>query len=571
MAYAQSTQKAQTPKPCAFCKTDTNIRWRCVLCKTYMCDGCKNTHVIHVVHSSIQHEIIDIKECGDVLDIEPTLITDNIPCQIHKRKVNCMFCCSCDVLVCSDCISSSHKKHDLETIDKVCEEKIEKLTQFKQQILKNCSICKLETNTLQRTEIKRDSMYAEAIKQIDNKEKEIIEETTKDAQELRDKIEKDQKETKILISKGRLEIKQVEHSLEIKLEKVKIALQSNQGSTIFNAVIDTDENLQNLSFTELLQEIQDFVPVEKTNHNNILRLFGSLTSIKMKKENCLALNLTKSYTTDLSCVTRLVSIDNKTAWISNHTRKVLKQVVIDDNIQTIKQIPVWIYDMALTQSNDILMSMFCSSEVKLLTISGEIQPFLSVAPLLPCGIHVTNNNNIILGVVETGGTFKQTDRSCRKVIVFDENKKEIQSYQYNKHKQRLFTFPDRVTGVNSDIVVIKATSEDEGRVVVLGKEGDVKWTYEGQPQINTENKPFNPRDIVTTSLGNVIVADGINHTLHVISGEGGQLLTYKVMSDQGVIFPLSLDIDTCGQLWVGCNTYNGKPDDAKVHMITFYC
>jgi hypothetical protein len=42
--------------------------------------------------------------------------------------------------------------------------------------------------------------------------------------------------------------------------------------------------------------------------------------------------------------------------------------------------------------------------------------------------------------------------------------------------------------------------------------------------------------------------------------------TFKVMSDQGVIFPLSLDIDTCGQLWVGCSAYEGQ-SDAKVHIV----
>jgi hypothetical protein len=62
-----------------------------------------------------------------------------------------------------------------------------------------------------------------------------------------------------------------------------------------------------------------------------------------------------------------------------------------------------------------------------------------------------------------------------------------------------------VTDVNSDILVIDLTSDDDGRVVVLGKEGDVKWIYQGHPQINTEDKPFNPCDIVTTSVGNVIV------------------------------------------------------------------
>jgi hypothetical protein len=129
-----------------------------------------------------------------------------------------------------------------------------------------------------------------------------------------------------------------------------------------------------------------------------------------------------------------------------------------------------------------------------------------VSPLITTGIHVTNNNDIILGVMEED-TFKLTDTSCRKIIVFGENKKEKQSYQYNKHKQRLFTYPFRITDVNFDIVVIDRTSEDDGRVVVLGKEGDVKWIFQGHPQINTEDKPFDPKDIVTTSVGNVIVAD----------------------------------------------------------------
>ena len=229
-----------------------------------------------------------------------------------------------------------------------------------------------------------------------------------------------------------------------------------------------------------------------------------------------------------------------------------------------KEIPVKIYGMALTKGNDILLSIFNSSEVKLLTNAGEIKPFITVAPLITTGIRVTNKNDIILGAMEKD-TYKLTNKKCREIIVFGENKKEKQSYQYNKRKQRLFTIPFRIKDVNSDIVVIDRASDDDGRVVVLGKEGDVKWFYQGHPQINTEDKSFDPCDIVTTSVGNIIVADYNNHTLHVISGEG-ELLTYKVMLDQGVIFPWSLHIDTLGQLWVGCTIYEGQ-FDAKVHIV----
>ena len=127
--------------------------------------------------------------------------------------------------------------------------------------------------------------------------------------------------------------------------------------------------------------------------------------------------------------------------------------------------------MALTKRNDILLSICDSSKVKLLTNAEEIKSFISVAPLQPTGIHLTNNNDIILGVMDKGDKYKLTDTSCREIIVFGGNNKVKQSYQYNKHKQRLFTYPFRITDVNSDIVVIDRTSKDDGRVVVLGTKG----------------------------------------------------------------------------------------------------
>jgi hypothetical protein len=84
-------------------------------------------------------------------------------------------------------------------------------------------------------------------------------------------------------------------------------------------------------------------------------------------------------------------------------------------------------------------------------------------------MHETSNNDSILAVVDEY-TFELRDKSCRKIVEFGEDKKEKQSYQYNKCQQRLFTFPFRITDVNTDIAVIDRTSDD-GRVVVLGNEG----------------------------------------------------------------------------------------------------
>jgi hypothetical protein len=340
-------------------------------------------------------------------------------------------------------------------------------------------------------------------------------------------------------------------------------MKSTKAENIFAAAAEHEGSMSDLSFANLHPDIQELVSAEL----HISKSFGILTSVKpSNKSHDTELQVLKSYTTDLPLVYKLISLENRTTWISGYMTKVLRQVLIDDQIKTITEIHVNVYDMARTLTNDILLSIEGGSEVKLLTKSGQMKPFLSLVPVFPAGIHVTNNNDIILGIVSGGDAYKLTNNSCRKITVFGENKKEKQSYQYNKHKQRLFTNPNRTTDVDSFIVVIDKTSKVDGRVVVLGKEGGVKWIYHGHPQFNTKDLPFDPHDIVTTSVGNAIVADGINDALHVISVEGEQLLTYTVMSDQGVIGPTSLDIDTWGQLWVGCCAYEGE-SDAKVHIV----
>lgn len=136
-----------------------------------------------------------------------------------------------------------------------------------------------------------------------------------------------------------------------------------------------------------------------------------------------------------------------------------------------------------------------------------------------------------------------------------------------KNKQRLFTLPLRITSNNkNDMLFIDRTSNKDGRMVVLNREGQVKWTYHGHLQVYLGDKTFNPLDIETTSEGHVIVNDLTNHALHVLSKDG-YVLTCKIMVYQGIICPMSLDIDTNGQLWVGCFSGDEQIKDAQLNVL----
>jgi hypothetical protein len=64
------------------------------------------------------------------------------------------------------------------------------------------------------------------------------------------------------------------------------------------------------------------------------------------------------------------------------------------------------------------------------------------------------------------------------------------------------------------------------------------------------------------------VSDYRTHALHVLSGQG-DILTCKVMEDMGIKYPVSLDFDMRGQLWVGCGTGGDKQSRAKIHMVVY--
>jgi sugar lactone lactonase YvrE len=103
------------------------------------------------------------------------------------------------------------------------------------------------------------------------------------------------------------------------------------------------------------------------------------------------------------------------------------------------------------------------------------------------------------------------------------------------------------------------------RVVVVGREGGLRWTYTGHSKINVTTQ-FNPSDVVTTTAGHIIVCDFYTHALHVLS-EQGDILTCKVMEDTGIEYPLSLDIDRRGHLWVGCDEDEDEGSNAKIHIV----
>ena len=373
MAFSSSIKRAQNPKLCELCKTDINIKWKCVECNKFICNRCKEIHLN--VQTNIQHQIIDIKSLFQ--DVQPKIITDNIPCTEHTTKMTCLFCRTCDQLVCLDCISSKHNKHNFEPIEKILPEKLDELKRA------DLTFCRANVEELQISETKYESLFDERITTIKKREKTLIDGITKHSQKLQNEIELERKTVKKTFCDMKRQADQAEKTIILHQDEIMAALKSIQGSTIFTTATKSKKMMSDLNFNQIPSEIKCFIPGKETV-NDIPNLFGSLQKMKIPQvQSDIDLEVVNSYTTDLSGINNIITVDDKSTWVNDYNKQVIRQINIDnDNITTTKQISCRIFDMTLTSNNDLLLSVSNSSDIKLLTKSGEIKPFFSVSS--PC-------------------------------------------------------------------------------------------------------------------------------------------------------------------------------------------
>jgi sugar lactone lactonase YvrE len=95
---------------------------------------------------------------------------------------------------------------------------------------------------------------------------------------------------------------------------------------------------------------------------------------------------------------------------------------------------------------------------------------------------------------------------------------------------------------NGDIV---ASDINARAVVVVDRTGKFRFRYNDKPSGGQQK--FCPTQIVTDSMGHIIVGDHLNHCLHILDQNGRFLRCV----DSGLYPPTGLSVDSEGRLWVG--------------------
>ncbi|XP_063447045.1 uncharacterized protein LOC134726568 [Mytilus trossulus] len=289
--------------------------------------------------------------------------------------------------------------------------------------------------------------------------------------------------------------------------------------------------------------------------------------MKLKQKSMIMFEIYKEFTTDLTSIHFIAVCSDGSMWIGDGTRSKLQHVKLKKNrTEVITSLNTENYGMAKHLSNNILV-VTNETKLKLInTMTGQMTDSrYDVKPLDPTCIHVTSDHTVIIGAYPGGRALPVTGR--RVVMVMDQEGKQLKAYEHNKHKKRLFSYPRCVTTAsNSNICVVDWLDNDSrGRVVVLSPGGDILGTYTGHPDVNTEEKPFKHRGILTTPFDNIVVTETNNHLLHLLTDQG-QSITYYNLGDMGILGPNSLTLSTTGTIYIGCANLIGSPDTTKAKI-----
>ena len=190
----------------------------------------------------------------------------------------------------------------------------------------------------------------------------------------------------------------------------------------------------------------------------------------------------------------------------------------------------------------VLMGQNYLQTVRRITPDGSNNLIASTAPLFPAFISRTraDDSAILISVVED-----LTPSSRRLVQRMALNGEVLKTYEFREDgTTNMFKFPTKMAeNTNTDICIVNCTGEDRGQLIVLSRDGNLRFIYDGQEP----DSKFDPSDVDCDTYGNITVSDSTNKRLHLLSADGKfQQYVLCDLEDSPTCISLSHDV-----LWVG--------------------
>ncbi|XP_076101056.1 uncharacterized protein LOC143070801 [Mytilus galloprovincialis] len=489
---------------------------------------------------------------------------ENISCQYHAGQYTCLYCKTCDTLICATCISKVHKKHDVTEIQEGYEMKIDKLKKEQSSIQKDRKQIVSGKEHLNQLLSSENYKYNQVFQNVRNHEKSVKEAVERYFKKLRDELDENHNTVSNSIKSDLNTVIDLLKQADDKKNVVQEIIQIKDASLFFVEVnkLETSICIQMPQPRLSHGSTPNFVPGEFTQSDIGVFKFDANVSHQPN----IILEVNKQYQTELVAVEYVCSSNDHSFWIGSGNNDLVQSVKPDGpKLKIQSNYYTRVYGMAVTQSHNLLLCSVGSRLQEINTNTGTLTDSVyNMSPLEPTAVYITSDDKVLIGGVNK--EFPMPGR--RAVILMNQNGDHERVYEHDQNKQSIFTYPLKITSTsNGNIHVGDRVSLVRGRIVVLGQDGDIINIYTGHREIN-KVIPFYPGEVVKTPRENVIVADVENSTLHFLNIDG-LLLTYYKTSDINIIFPWSLAFTPTGQLYIGCSAPAGSTTkDAKLYEVT---
>lgn len=144
-----------------------------------------------------------------------------------------------------------------------------------------------------------------------------------------------------------------------------------------------------------------------------------------------------------------------------------------------------------------------------------------ISPFTAGDIHITQDQKVIISTSSP----EPVERCI--VVVMDRAGKRLTEYENDNNTKPLFKTIYKLTTTSKGIVCVVDTLDTDfrGRVVVIGKAGNIQGIYTGHPGVNTKDKPCTPLDILATPSDNILVEDWEISVIHILTVMGNSFHT----------------------------------------------
>lgn len=560
-------RKGQAALMCQLCENDPKIKWKCLACDLMMCKRCRDK--VHLKFPSAKdHTIIDIRDISKH-QTEQKLDFTKLTCDAHERQICCLYCKTCEMLVCPTCISKTHKVHNLIETKEEFDNRLTEIKLGQKNLEQKIEMLTTGEEKLFKVKSEEQLTYSKVRMEIHDNEKDLLNAVTEQTNKLLSDLDQNWSKLSNSIEDEDRRVKDTLKTLLEQTDQTNDLLQTKDPQKMFfvyNTVIKLMNTIvRPVNITQ--NRIPKFVPIQEATLSSIC---GKLENTFMQRNE--SLQIVQELTSDIFHVTKIILCPDGFFWIYDSKGNILQNVKIQSNsLKIVSSIKVKISDMATTSSGNYLLICTDNSNLKIVSyVTEEVKDSIyNVAPLVPIAVHLNSDKKVVVGARDSGEYYQYSGTGPRQVIVIEQTGKQEKAFQYDDCNKPIFTYPCRITSNRkNDIAVVDTLFyTGRGRIVILDHDRCSINLYIGHPNVNSEDIPFKPTDIVATQLDNFVVTDPDNHTLHVLDSKGNPLTLHNT-NDIGINFPLSLAISNTGQLYIGCGTATtNSKDKAKVYII----